>query len=132
ARVRRPCLQCRPQPDLQGTGAAERLYRTDFAPAPARGEGGRRADRSGGADEIPTVADHKGSAIGGARVPQTRRGMDRCITNRGSETDRTSERSLQKIPGPNLASSTVCSAGVAVSPIFVASNQSRTRRYFEM
>src|SRR5262249_32221320 len=32
-----------PRPDLQGTGAAERLYRMDFAPAPARGEGGRRA-----------------------------------------------------------------------------------------
>src|SRR5262249_33775599 len=46
-------------PGLRGTGAAERLYRMDCAPAPARGEGGWRADRSGGgwgADEIPTVS----------------------------------------------------------------------------
>src|SRR5262245_37880561 len=53
----------------------------DFAPAPARGEGGRRADRSRGgwgADGAPTGADHKGEAIGAARLPQIRRGMSNC------------------------------------------------------
>src|SRR4029077_7696122 len=50
------------RPDLQGTGAAERLHRMDFAPAPARGKGGRRADQCGdgwNADGAPTEADHK-------------------------------------------------------------------------
>src|SRR5262245_64907031 len=41
---------------------------------PSRG-GGMRAYGA------PTGADHKGEAFGAARVPQTRRGMNRCVTN---------------------------------------------------
>ena len=37
-------LPSTPPATCQGTGAAERLYRMDFAPAPARGGGRRTAD----------------------------------------------------------------------------------------
>jgi len=42
------------------------------------------ADQSGGGwspDGAPTGADHKGETIGAARLPQIRRGMNRCVTN---------------------------------------------------
>jgi hypothetical protein len=60
--AQKPSICDRLRPDLQGTGAAERLHRMDFAPSPARGKGGRRADQCGdgwNADGAPTEVDHK-------------------------------------------------------------------------
>jgi hypothetical protein len=68
----------------------------DFAPAPARGEGGRRADQSGGewrADGAPTAADLKGETISAAaRLPQNPQGMKRCVTDHWPARRRTTDQ----------------------------------------